>query len=338
MEKLLGPQYKVILKNLEGRLWIPVISIIVGSVLLCIKFYAHYLTGSQAIFSDAVESIINVLAGLSTLTVIIIAAKPADEDHPYGHGKAESMAATFEGSAIGLAGIIIVFESVHAFFSKAVLQELNTGLILTVFAGAVNGVMGWILIQRGKKLHSDALHSSGTHLLGDALTSCGVLLSLVLVKFTGIQWFDPVIAAIFGLALCYSGVKILIRSGNVLLDSYDKNLLEKLKELFEKHRRPGVIHIHHTRVIRSGSFHHIECHMVIPEFWTVAEAHDFSEAFETDLISDYPVGGELRMHLDPCRQAYCEHCNQEPCPIRLAPFRKLRPFTFEEITSPTESI
>lgn len=337
MEKLLGPQYQLILKNLKGKLWIPFISIVVGLVLLSIKFYAYYVTSSQAIFSDAIESIINVLAGLSTLTVIIIAAKPADEDHPYGHGKAESMAATFEGSAIGLAGIIIVFQSVNAFFGKTEIRDVNTGLILTVVAGFVNGIMGLILIHRGKKLHSDALHSSGTHLLSDAYTSLGVLLSLVLVKWTGLQWFDPLIAAIFGLVLCYSGVKILIRSGNVLLDSYDKNLLDNLLVLFEKHRRPGVIHIHHTRIIRSGSFHYIECHMVVPEFWTIAESHTFSESFEGDLIKDYPVGGELRIHLDPCRRVYCKNCELPDCPIRKEAFIQRHNFSFEEMTSPTEA-
>lgn len=338
MENFLGQEYRIILKNLKGRFWVPFISIIIGVLLLCIKFYAYYLTASQAIFSDAIESIINVLAGLTTLTVIIIAAKPADEDHPYGHGKVESMAATFEGSAIGLAGLIIVFESVNAFFNKSVLQEINTGLILTVAAGIVNGVLGWILLQRGKKLHSDALRSSGTHLLGDALTSVGVLLSLVLVKMTGIQWIDPLIAAIFGIVLCFSGLKILIHSGNVLLDSYDKTLLDQLRDLFEIKRRPGVIHIHHTRIIRSGSYHHIECHMVVPEFWTVAEAHDFSERFEADLLLDYPVKGELKLHLDPCRRVYCENCELEYCPIRRAPYIKRQQFTFEEIISPTEKI
>lgn len=337
MEKLLGPQYQQTLKNLKGRMLLPVISFLLGVILLGIKFYAYYITNSQAIFSDALESIINVLAAISTITVIIIAAKPADEDHPYGHGKAESMAATFEGTAITIAGLIIVYQAFSAFFSGRVLEEIDKGFFLTLFAGALNGVMGWILVQRGKRIHSDAMKSSGTHLLGDAFTSIGVLVSLLIVKWTGLQWVDPVIGAIFGFVLCVSGYKILVHSGNVLLDSYDKTLLDQLLELFEKHRRPGVIHIHHTRIIRSGSFHHIECHMVVPEFWTIAQAHDFSEEFESDLIEDYPVGGELRMHLDPCRRAYCKNCELADCPIREAAFEHRHHFSFEELISPTES-
>lgn len=326
------------LKNLKDRLWVTILPIVVGILILVVKFYAYSITDSQAIFSDALESIINVLASLATLTVVIIAAKPADEDHPYGHGKAESMAATFEGSAISLAGLVIIFEAAKALFTDHPLQALELGLILTAGAGLGNGLMGAILLMKGKKLHSEALRSSGAHLLTDALTSVGVLISLVLVKWTGKTWIDPVVGALFGCALTYAGLKILIRSGNVLLDGHDQKLLQKLVGLFEKHRRPGVIHIHHTRVIRSGNFHHIECHVVVPEYWTIAESHDFSEKFEEDIIQDYPVNGELRMHLDPCRRVYCKNCEMSDCPIREAAFVQRYPLTLEIITAPEETV
>lgn len=338
MKKVISNYYQNVVHKLKTRLWISTLPIVFGIALLIVKFYAYHITNSQAIFSDALESIINVIASFITLTVIIVAAKPADEDHPYGHGKVESMAATFEGGAITIAGLIVVVESIKAFYHGHVLEQINLGLVLTIAAGAVNGLLGWFLSRKGHKLHSEALISSGAHLLTDALTSIGVLVSLLLVKWTQISWLDPAVAAIFGLALCYSGIKILIRSGNVLLDGHDRKLLEKLTALFEKNYRPGVIHIHHTRVIRSGSFHHIECHMVVPEFWTIAESHVFSEKFEADLMNDYPVGGELRMHLDPCRRVYCRNCEIADCPIRIEGFIKRVPLTLEDITSPVELI
>lgn len=322
--------------NTQNRLWISTFPIVVGVLLLALKFYAFTITNSQAIFSDALESIINVVASLITLTVIILAAKPPDEDHPYGHGKLENMAATFEGGAITMAGLIIVEESLKALFKGNEVKELNLGLVLTLVAGLINGLMGYFLHRKGKNMHSEALLSSGTHLMTDALTSAGVLLGLFLVKWTGLPWLDPAIAAVFGATLCYSGSKILLRSGNVLLDGHDQKIIERLAELFETHHRPGVIHIHHTRVIRHGSFHHIECHMVVPEFWTIAESHEFSESFEADLMKDYPVGGELRMHLDPCRRVYCETCELEYCPIRAAAYKHRHRLSLEEITSPTE--
>jgi divalent metal cation (Fe/Co/Zn/Cd) transporter len=142
------------------------------------------------------------------------------------------------------------------------------------------------------------------------------------------------VAAIFGLLLVFAGGKILIRSGYILVDAHDVGTLELLASLFEKNYRPGVIQIHFTRVIRSGSYHHIDCHMVIPEFWTVLEAHDFSERFERSVIQDYPVDGELHIHHDPCRQAFCEKCELSDCPIRQAAFVQRKILSFDEIIGP----
>ncbi len=321
----------------KERKWISIFSLLMGVVILAIKFYAYHKTNSQSIFSDALESIVNVVAGSITIAVIIAAAKPADADHPYGHGKLESMAATFEGGAITLAGVLIVIQSIQIFFHGATVSELDIGLILTIAAGLMNGFMGYALKKRGELFHSDALISSGTHLIGDALTSIGVIVSLLIVKLTGAAWVDPVIAAMFGAMLCYSGTKILIRSGNALLDAHDDETLQGIAKLFEKHYEPGVIDIHYTRVIRSGPFHHIDCHLVIPEFWSVADAHDFSERYEKNIVDDYPIAAEFHFHLDPCRQVYCKQCEIKNCPIRKDTFNKRSPFDdLKLMTSPGE--
>ncbi len=311
-----------------------ILSLSFGIILLAFKFYAYHVTNSQSIFSDALESIVNVVAAVITVIVIIVANKPADEDHPYGHGKIESMASTFEGGAILLAGILIVIQAVQVFAHGAKVEEVDVGLAVVVGAGIVNGVLGFFLHTRGKKLYSEALKSSGIHLMTDTLTSVGVVVGLLLVKYTGLSWIDPVVAAIFGCMLVYAGGKILIRSGYILVDAHDVDTLELIANLFEKHYRPGVIQIHFTRVIRSGSYHHIDCHMVVPEFWTVLEAHDFTERFEKAVIQDYPVDGELHIHHDPCRRAFCESCEVSGCPIRQAEFVRRKVPSFEEITAP----
>lgn len=322
----------------KERIWISIISLIIGVALLFSKFYAYKLTNSQSIYSDALESIVNIVAGIITLIVIIVAAKPADDDHPYGHGKVESMAASFEGGAILFAGLLIILKSVEVYYRGDTVTEIDTGLLITIGAGLINGLMGYLIFIRGKKLHSEALRSSGTHLMADMMTSIGVVVSLILVKFTGIMWIDPLVAIIFGFVLCISGAKILIRSGYVLMDGLDKETLQIIAKLFEKNYRPGVIDIHYTRVIRSGSFHHIDCHMVIPEFWSVAEAHYFSDAFDMSFLKDYPVEAELRIHLDPCRRVYCENCEVDDCPIRMKDFVKRIPLDdLDEVTSPIES-
>lgn len=318
----------------RDRKFAAVLSLTFGIILLAFKFYAYHVTNSQSIFSDALESIVNVVAAVITVIVIIVASKPADDDHPYGHGKIESMASTFEGGAILLAGVLIVIQSVQVFAHGAKVEEVDTGLAVVVGAGIVNGLLGFFLHARGKRLYSEALKSSGIHLMTDTLTSIGVLAGLLLVKFTGLSWIDPVVAAIFGLMLVFAGGKILIRSGYILVDAHDENTLELIAKLFEKHYRPGVIQIHFTRVIRSGSYHHIDCHMVIPEFWSVLEAHDFSERFEKSIIQDYPVDGELHIHHDPCRRAFCESCELSGCPVRQAEFVARKSLSFEEIIAP----
>lgn len=334
MQKTKQTAMESFIKAGQERKFASLLSLIFGFILLGFKFYAYHVTNSQSIFSDALESIVNVVAAIITVLVIIASAKPADEEHPYGHGKIESMASTFEGGAILLAGILIVIQSVQVFFHGANVSDVNVGLIIVVGAGIVNGLLGVYLFTRGKNLHSEALKSSGLHLLTDTMTSVGVLVGLLLVKFTGMNWIDPVVAAIFGALLVYTGGGILIRSGNILVDAHDVDTLQMIAKLFQKHYRPGVIQIHFTRVIRSGSYHHIDCHMVIPEFWTVLEAHDFSEEFEESIIQDYPVDGELHIHHDPCRRAFCVSCELSNCPIRQAPFKERKILSFEEITGP----
>lgn len=315
-----------------------ILSLVIGFVLLALKFYAYHVTGSKAILSDALESIVNVSAGTITLIVLIIAARPADHDHPYGHGKVESMASTFEGGAILFAGILIMIEGVQTFFHGALVGQLNLGLAIVSVAGLLNGLLGYFLIYRGKKFHSEALRSSGAHLITDAVSSIGVLLGLFLVKITGMQWIDPVVAFIFGIVLAVAGIKILIRSGHNLLDGQDVETVKLLADIFEKNYRPGIIHIHFTRVIRSGSHHHIDSHMVIPEFWTIDKAHAFSDYFEEKVIGDYPMTGELHIHLDPCRKVYCDSCEVKECPIRLKDFIKRESFTVSDLVSPVESV
>lgn len=314
-----------------------IVSLVMGFILLAMKFYAYHVTESKAVLSDALESIVNVVAGFITMIVLFIAAMPADDDHPYGHGKVESMAATFEGGAILFAGVLIIIEAVQVFFHGAIVKEINFGLVIVITAGLVNGLMGYGLIFFGKKNHSEALRSSGAHLLTDALTSIGVIVGLFLVKVTGKNWIDPVVAGIFGAMLIVTGGKILIRSGNNLLDAHDEDTINLLLKLFENHYRPGVIDIHFTRVIRSGAHHHVDCHMVIPEFWRVDYAHDFANEFEKIIMKDYPVDGELNVHLDPCRKKYCERCELEQCPIRLQPYLGRKSFNLKEVISPTET-
>ena len=315
------------------------ISLIVGLALLAIKFTAYSLTGSSAVLSDALESIVNVIAAVVGLTVLHVASKPADRDHPYGHGKIEYVSAAFEGGLILFAAILIVYTAVQKLFEGAQVERIDIGLGLVAAAGLVNLAVGFSLRKIGRQYGSLALVASGAHLFSDFWTSLVVVVALIVVKITSIPWIDPLFAGGVAIWLGYTGVRLLGQSISGLMDAEDENVIEKLRSLFIGNLRPGVISLHYTRVIRSGPFHHVDAHVVVPEFWDVQRAHEILSEFENDVISGYEkVGrkfGELHLHMDPCRSKYCQECPLENCPIRAEVFVSLPNLGLTDLVSPT---
>lgn len=317
------------------------ISAIASLFIFLIKMGAYRLTGSAAVLSDALESIVNVVASIVALFVIRFASQPADADHPYGHGKAEYFSAAFEGGLIFFAALMIIAESIKAMISHEPPQQLEIGVLIIGGAAVLNLLLGMYLKHTGKIHHSEALQASGAHVISDVTTTVGVMVGLGLVLWTKITWLDPAIAILVGLQLAYSGFKIVRQSWGGLLDEMDESSLANLTNSLEKNRQPGIIDIHHLRIIRSGSFHHVDAHLVIPEFWDMVKAHNETHDFESKVVQDYQVDGEIAFHLDPCKKSFCEICNLENCPIRQVPFKTLRPFTVKSLTdgpSPTNSL
>lgn len=312
------------------------VSFLVSSSLLLVKFFAYYLTNSQAILSDALESIVNVAAAMLALFIIHISTKPADRDHPYGHGKAEYFSSVFEGALISFAAIMIFTQSIDAIIRGREIMRIDAGLMLIIAAGIVNALLGFYLVRLGKRELSAALVASGRHVLSDFYTSVAVIVGLLLVRITGIQWLDPVSALVVGCILAWTGFHLVRDSVHALMDAEDVSLVTELGEHFSAARRPGIIRIHHTRVIRSGAYHHIDAHVVVPEFWNVTTAHAETNAFEAAVLERYSHAGEIHFHIDPCRRVYCHACDVAECPLRREEFQRVIPFTFAELTSPTE--
>lgn len=294
------------------------------------------MTESKAILSDALESIVNVVAAIVALIVLRISIKPADRDHPYGHGKAEYFSMAFEGGLITFAAIAIYYESIRALIKGIELDRLSDGLLIIAGCGVANGILGLYILRTGKKLNSLTLTASGIHILSDFWTSVGLILGLFLVTLTGLNWLDPITALVYGAVLLYSGYKIVRQSMGGLMDEEDFEVITKVGALFQKHVFPGIIRIHHTRVIRSGSYHHIDAHVVVPEYWDVEKAHNETSRFEKSVIKEYYSDGEIHFHVDPCRQAYCEACDVSDCPVRKKIFIERIPFSLEELTDPNE--
>ncbi len=298
-------------------------TLVISVILLIAKFWAHNLTGSQAVFSDALESIVNVVAASLLLFVIYYASKPADTDHPYGHGKTEYFSAAFEGGLIVFAGVFIVIESIQALVKGNPLNSLTQGLYIVVAAGFINLLLGLYLISEGKKRKSEALKGSGYHVISDFWTSVGVVLGLILVHLTDLVWIDSLVAMAVGVLLLITGFKLAKKATGALLDEENIEDLKKLRDILEDLTiKFNIIQVHHLKLIRSGRYHHIDAHLVLPEFWTVHDVHENILLFEREILKYYEYHGELNTHLDPCRKVYCSVCDVEDCKIRVEKFNK----------------
>jgi cation diffusion facilitator family transporter len=318
------------------RLWAGLLSLAVALLLLAAKFEAYRRTGSAAVLSDALESIVNVLAAGFAIGSIVFAGRPADRNHPYGHGKIEFFSAAFEGGLIVFAALLIAYEALQAYLGPPELRALDFGLAITFATGVVNALLGLFLVRIGRSHASLALVADGKHVLSDAWTSAGILVGLFLVRATGLAWLDPLVAGLVSVQLLWTGFQLVREAARGLLDEEDPELLARLVAVLASHIGGGVVHLHHLRARRAGRFHHVDAHLVVPEFWSVEHAHEVSDELAASVIRSLGVEGELVFHTDPCRRAYCAACDLAECSVRVDPFRARPPFTLEEAVRPDE--
>ncbi|QCK16297.1 cation diffusion facilitator family transporter [Mangrovivirga cuniculi] len=292
----------------------------VGVLLMIIKFIAFYFTGSNAILSDSLESIVNVLTGGFALYSLYLAQQPRDLNHPYGHGKIEFISASIEGTLIIIAGLMIIGKSVYNLFVPQELNDLTIGIWLTVIAGTVNGIMGKISELKGKQIQSPTLVAAGRHLFSDFLSSIGLVLGLLLIYFTKIYWIDSAIAIVFGLIIIFSGYKVIRHSVGGLMDEADEDVLESIVNTLDKNRRDKWIDVHNLRTQRFGHLVHVDAHVTLPYYLTLKESHEELKIMD-DLISRQFRETEFFIHADPCIPTSCPVCRISDCPVRHAPYQ-----------------
>ncbi len=307
------------------------ISLILSLVIMGLKFGAYEMTGSTAVLSDAVESIVNVVAAAMAFLVMRAVAEPADEEHPYGHGKLEYFSAAFEGGLIAFASLAIGNEAIRALIRGESLNQPDLGAFVMIGATAMNLGLAFHLRSVGRKHKSEALMASASHVFTDVWTTVAVILGLILVKFTGWQWIDPVMALLVAGHLGFSGYKIVRRSAGALMDEVEPESLKDLAAAFQAHRKPWVIDVHNLKVIRSGHFHHIDGHLVVPEYWNVAQTHARADEYEEAIVAAYPFDGEIAFHVDPCERKYCTRCEMSDCPIRQKKFESSQILSAESV-------
>lgn len=312
------------------RLRAGVVSLVVGTALLGAKYAAYRMTGSAAVLSDALESIVNVVAAAFALGSLVFAGKPADRDHPYGHGKMEYFSAVFEGGLIAFAAAAIAWYAVEDLLRGPRIGDVGIGVLITFAAGVANAGLGWYLVSTGRRVQSLVLVADGQHVLSDFWTSLGVVAGLGLVRLTGLTWLDPTVALLLAANLAVTAFRLVRHAAGGLLDEEDTSLLTRLVDAFDRERTGGIIRIHRLRAIRAGRFAHVDAHLIVPEFWTVEQAHEATDAFEQRVILTCGIEGEIVFHTDPCRRRLCPACDLPDCPVRRSPFTGRPPLSVDE--------
>ncbi|MGL5958920.1 MAG: cation diffusion facilitator family transporter [Phocaeicola sp.] len=305
------------------QLWIVSISV----VLLLGKFAVYYITNSVGIFTDAMESIVNVVAGFISLYSLRWAAQPKDKEHPFGHGKMELISASIEGLLIAVAGGIIFYEGVKRLFLPTEIQELDLGILVVAVAGAVNYVMGWYSIRIGKRHHSMALVAGGKHLQSDTYSTIGLVAGLLLLKYTQLLWIDSALALLFGGIIIATGVSILRKTVTNLLDGADEELLKEVAQSATENRQLDWIDIHNTKIIKSGSYLYIDCDLTLPWYYNLEEGHQACDSLKKTFTAHFSCHVQATIHTDPCNKKRCTYCSIEACQTRQSPFVSLQEIT-----------
>lgn len=278
------------------------LSIAAALVTIALKSAAYLITGSVGLLSDAVESLVNLVGGIMALIMLTIAARPADEDHAYGHGKAEYFSSGLEGGLILVAAVSIGVAAVMRLITPKPLQELGVGLIVSLAAAVVNLVVALLILRAGRKHNSITLEANAHHLLTDVWTSVGVLAGVGLVALTGWQWLDPIVALLVAANIVWAGAKIVRQSVGGLMDTMlSPQELAAVRSVFQIYEKDGV-QFHALRTRQAGSRKFVSVHVLVPGDWTVQRGHQLLERIEADIrrtVSDAVVFTHLESLDDP---------------------------------------
>ncbi|MCO5237957.1 MAG: cation diffusion facilitator family transporter [Chitinophagaceae bacterium] len=307
----------------------------IAVVLFIIKIIAWYVTRSIAVMTDALESVVNVIAGLVSLWALYIAAQPRDANHPYGHGKAEFLSAAVEGSLITVAGLVIIYEAIRHLIRPEPLKQLDIGIVLIAVTAIINYVTGYYCLRTGKKNNSLALIAGGKHLQTDTWSTIGIIGGLLLIRITGLHWIDSVTAIGLSLFILYTGYKIVRSSVAGIMDEADRALLQRMVEVLNANRRVNWIDLHNLRIIKYGHVLHIDCHLTVPWYLNVKEAHEEMELLSELIKKEFGESVELFVHADACVESSCSICIKMDCKVRLHPFEKRLEWTIGNISRNT---
>src|SRR3546814_364626 len=279
---------------------------------MLMKFAAYLLTSSNAILTDAMESIVNVVASGFAFYSITLAARPKDRNHPYGHGKVELCSVFLEGELIFIAGVLIVGKTGYNIIFHETVGNLMSGMGLIAFTGVANFVLGTYMVRQSHALNSLTLQADGKHLQTDAYSTAGLLVGLLVMYVTGLVWIDIVLSLGLGLYILWSGYKLLRKSIAGLMDESDTKLVSEITAILQRHREDDWIDVHNLRVQRYGHELHIDCHVTLPNYYDLNRVHDEVSAIDELINTHLHANTDLFIHADPCIPDCCAYLNGRP--------------------------
>jgi cation diffusion facilitator family transporter len=273
-------------------------SVVVAIAVLALKAGAWWLTGSVALFADALESVVNVAAAAAALAAVRLSSLPADANHPYGHAKAEYFSAVLEGALIIVAALLILHQAWGALADPRAPEQAGLGLAVSAVASGVNAAWAVLLMKRGRALRSPALVADARHLWSDVVTSAGVIAGVGLVAATGILWLDPLLAALTAANILFSGFRLLRESvGGLMDEAVPAATLDRIRRIVADHA-VGAIEAHDLRSRHAGRFTFLEFHLVVPGSMTVAQSHEICDRIEAALKAELD-SAVITIHVEP---------------------------------------
>lgn len=300
--------------------------------LMLAKFSAYFITGSNAILTDAAESIVNVLASAFAFYSIYLSIRPKDENHPYGHGKVEFFSAFVEGVLICLAGLIIIFKSAHDLIYPYKIGRLYEGAFIIGITGIVNALVGRFLVKTGRKNKSIALEADGKHLLSDAISTAGLVVGVLLVQFLQILWLDGIISIGLGIYIIYNGYRLVRRSVGGLMDESNIEVVAEVVQILQDNRHNSWIDVHNLRTQQYGASLHIDCHVTLPYYFDLNQVHEQISAIDKLVNSHTIHHTEFFIHPDPCLPNCCHYCKMPNCQVRQQQFTGEIKWTMDNVT------
>lgn len=317
---------------MQPKIKIILSSLIISIILMLLKFGAYFITQSNAILTDAAESIVNVVASSFAFYSIYLSSLPRDQNHPYGHGKVEFFSAFVEGVLIMMAGIIIIFKAVYNLFYPQELTDIIQGSYIIAFTGIINGVMGFYLLQKSKKFNSLTLQADGKHLITDMVSSFGLVVGLLLIFITQINWLDAVISILIALYIIFNGYRLTRRSVGGLMDESDVSVVKEIISYLNQHRKSEWIDIHNLRIQRYGAEIHIDCHVTLPYYFELTKVHQQVSEIDHVINKNVNADTEFFIHADPCIPQCCHYCAMADCKVRKEQQTKTIEWSLDNVT------